>query len=137
MIYNTKKDELNEVKIKDRIEAVGFKVEATTSFYPFDFKAHSLGDTIYIEYKKRKVNFGFYPSLLISKHKIDTCLKMASDDKRKFIILIQYNDKIVVCNLKKYMLSAPKVAGRIDREDPNDIAPCYFIENKYFKVWNI
>jgi len=135
--YETKTDLYNEELLKTLLVEAGLQVKKTDVFHPFDFIATNNGSTRYIEFKKRNHNFDSgYPSLMISKNKVDNCLKIAKEDGAKFILIVQYLDCFAFCHILPELLPQAKSGGRQDRNDAHDMELCYFIDNEYFRKWH-
>jgi hypothetical protein len=86
-----------------------------------------------LELKCRKGNFGRYPSLLISKNKIDSIVSRWNLKKHFFVIAVRWDDVDVYYQWRGTDDHEVVIGGRSDRRDWQDREPVYMIHNEYFK----
>jgi hypothetical protein len=106
--YIMKKKDLDfgleqEMKIKETIENFfNIKIKKSKNkFCKYDFK----GKGIRIELKSRRINSDAYPTTLLCKTKIDYYNKIK--DKKKFILIFNYLDKIKYIQFNDDLLNLP------------------------------
>ena len=128
-----------EGAFKKDIEAKkGYKLVKLPMIYNADFAAiKPVGNYDQVvgvmELKCRKGDFGKYPSLLISKNKIDSVISRWNLKKHWFVIAVRWDDKDVFYQWRDCHDHEVVLGGRSDRQDWQDSEPVYLIENKFFK----
>lgn len=76
-----------------------------------------------------------YPTLMISKSKLDRAIGVADETCLEFVLIIRWSDGIFWQSLTRADLKSFRqgMGGREDRDDPNDMEMMYFIPSPSFK----
>ena len=103
-------------------------------FYPCDIMMVSKKTNSpvgWVEVKCRNINWGQYPTLHISVHKVADLMTLAEASGLPAFIAVQMNDCLVA---HKIAHPYPVVfGGRTDRNDPEDMEPVFDIPFSSFK----
>ena len=105
-------------------------IKKTENHYDtFDF----YNDNVYIELKSRRIHYGQYPDIMISKNKIDEGLEHTKNGKEVFILWKCLNGTFG-WKVNEEEFSQLRVgSGGTTRRGCDETADCYFVKNDLIK----
>jgi hypothetical protein len=137
-VYEQDEDVSNQAFVASELEQA-WRVDLfpMPKLCPVDFLAHRRGSTVFklIEVKCRKNHSSKYPSLILSKAKVDCAEQLARTLGMQFVLVVRWTDGIFCRPVSREHLIAMPVAigGRVDRADRGDVEPVFHFPVASFK----
>ncbi len=132
-LYETPKNLISEKEaVSKYCKEFGFESFKLPIAYHFDyiiFQDHKA--CAILEIKVRKEKFGTYPDYMISLSKVLRASEWNNALGIPVLLIVQFYDTAYMSDLT-CRNGEVKISGRHDREDSQDIEPCYFIPIKNF-----
>ena len=136
-VYETSKDLTNELRAIKRV--IGDReIYKLHPKYGTDFCVLRDGAiTAWVEVKCRTFPSTKFDTTMIDASKMTKGLMLASKTGKPFILVIEWTDKVGYLAIKTLENLELKLGGRMDRNDPFDIEPYYYIPVTWFKLKEI
>lgn len=133
--YETSSDVKHECEVALKVATDwGIQVVKLKPKYPCDWAFVWNGEvTGYMEIKCRTHVYGAYPTYLISAEKIRYALTVWREFEIPVVLVVAWTDFIGYIKVRPPWNYKIRVAGRTDREDEQDVEPCFFIPCADFK----
>lgn len=123
-LYEKECDLVNERRIAQAIiDATGWKLHKLPIKYRADYIATNKNDIAHsvLEFKKRGICKNQYEYVFLSLDKYETCMRLYNRYDLDFYFFVEFMDGLYYS--KNPICEKIKVAGRTDRNDPDDIEP--------------
>lgn len=134
--YETPEDLAREEMVARRLEQYyDVKLSKLSPKYPFD-RVIEDGTKVtgFVEIKVRTNPMNQYPSYLIAAPKLFHAMQWTSLQRTPCYLAVQWADELGVHEIKPEKDYPLKIAGRTDRNDWQDIEPCFMIPLKWFSL---
>lgn len=137
-IYVSSEDNEKAVEVMQQVKPhILWSIKKTQSELSiYDFKLvdrHARRIVALVEVKNRTNLQRKYPTYMISKLKVDSCVEEASKMGAFFLLVVKWSDDIGWINIDRPDYYPAKVGGRFDRNDNGDVESVYHIPVKEFK----
>jgi len=131
--FETKEDREEQDCVRELIEKNwNVRLIDTPKHHVFDFVAlRHVSVMGFIEFKRRKGNFGRYPDTMLSTKKLNG---VNAFHPFPVFFVVQWDDKLVYCKLTPDLWLRSEWGGRtLQSRDDQDVEIVAKIENKHFK----
>lgn len=135
--YETPANQMDESIIIKRVQdAYKCHIVKTPRAYPIDCAVYIEGHlAAWLELKTRNTE---YDTLMLSLQKIVSAVNYAVVTTKPFWLAVRYRDTDEIKRVKLYprdkvIYRDIQLAGRQDRNDPQDVEPCAMIAKQYFE----
>jgi Holliday junction resolvase len=126
-LYYSKDDKKTETLVRKALEVMGWEARVTDIPSRWDIEAYKDGRTAIVEVKRRRMEWGRYPTVFIDKSKVEALCDRASQAKEgEPILVIVPNDMVPrfarLANAISWKTNTINVRPeRRDRSDENDL----------------
>jgi len=139
-VYETDHDRLEErevMKSLSSISRLGFAL--MPRFYAYDATLLRNGECCaWVDAKRRYHPRSKYDTYMLSCKKVSDLRKEQWATNIQALVAVKWDDYLGVISADRFVLLNDMVAmgGREDRDDPDDVEPCFFIRPEKFKfMW--